>query len=285
MPSSLTGWSTNTALLPGDLGTEQTVALIRTAVHDALSDPLIRSHAIAIIREIPPQDTEAQARSIFAWVRSSIAFIRDPVGHETVQSARWTLTHGGGDCDDINAVLLPSLLGSVGIETRLVTVAGNPSDPSAFTHVYAEAAVGGRWVPLDAARPNPRFGATGSQQFRKRIWYFEPATFEDVALGAALPPMRAVGSGFSAGLGQERLAGPVGLSGMFDGVNFEQLVGSITGAASSIITAFRVPASRLVQTAPPPTPGAPFTMPDLSKISPTMMAIGAVLLILLLRKR
>lgn len=218
----LAGWSHSTPLLAGDAGTEQTVALIREAVHQAWRDPLVRATAGRLIAGLHPQDTEGQARAIFDWVRSHIRFVRDPVDHETVSSARWTLTHGFGDCDDINAVLLPGLLGAVGIPARLVTVAVDPRDPQQFTHVYAEADLGGRWVPVDAARPNAVFGRAASSSYRKRVWEITTSSYQDLA----------------------------GLSGMGRGLGFAlddlfKVIAQGTQSAIQIIGAARVPRERL----------------------------------------
>lgn len=172
-------------LLSGDAGTEQTVALIRAAVEDAWRDPLVRSTAGRIARSAgsgtAPGAIAEQARAIYEWVLAHIEFVRDPVAHETISSAKYTLTNGFGDCDDINAVLLPALLGAIGVRTRLVTVALDPRDPDVFTHVYCEAELDGRWIPLDAARPNASWGRGCDRYLRKRVWEISTEEFQDVA--------------------------------------------------------------------------------------------------------
>ena len=163
-------------LLAGDAGTEQTIALIRQAVQESLRNPQVRATAGQIVSRFDPQDIRGRAQALFSWVRHNIRFVHDPVGHETVSSASWTLTHGFGDCDDTNAVLLPSLLGVVGIPARLITVALDPRSQS-FSHIYAEALVDGRWMPLDVARPHAAFGQVPPRyyQARRRTWpLFDP---------------------------------------------------------------------------------------------------------------
>lgn len=262
----------------GDDGTAQTVALIRHAYQSALTDPLVRSTAGRIVRTLPPQDLEAQARAIFQWVKEHIRFVRDPVGHEVVSSANWTLTHGFGDCDDVNAVLIPSLLGAVGIHSRLITVATYPDDPS-FTHIYCEAQVGGihgsrgGWVPLDMARPGATFGVTGSGYQRKRIWEIEEDSYRDLA---------GLSGGYRA-LGDD--------SG-FDWSGLAQVIGAGTAAAGNIIASLRTPAQNLYYRQPVGTtaqatyPGGSAVFSNFGGItSSDLLLLGGGLLVIMLATR
>lgn len=255
-------------LLPGDEGTAQTVALIRRAYQDALTDPLVRSTAGTLVRALNPTDLEGQARAIFEWVRKNIRFVRDPVGHEVVSSAQFTLTRRFGDCDDVNAVLLPALLGAVGIHTRLVTVAGERGDPQ-FTHIYCEAAVGGihavnGWVPLDMARPGATFGTTGQGYSRKRIWEIEEDSYRDIA-----------------GLGS------LGFS-MEDLVS---VIGAGTGAATNIISSLRVPAQNMYYRTPTTTvaqasyPGGSASFSQFGIGQTELLFFGGILAIILFTRK
>lgn len=175
------GWSRSTPLLAGDAGTAQTVDLIRQAVWQGLQDARVRAQLAQILNTVPAYNTLAELQAIFEWVRANIRFTNDPVGHETVSTASWTIEHRIGDCDDINAVLIPTLVMMAGIPARLVTVSNDPSDPSRFSHVYAEAEVNGRWIPMDAARPGARFGTTVAQYGRKRLWSLVDRKYQDLA--------------------------------------------------------------------------------------------------------
>lgn len=175
------GWSQSTPLLAGDAGTSQTIDLIRKAVWQGLQDARVRAQLAQILQGVPAYDTRGEAQAIFAWAVRHIRFTNDPIGHETISTASWTLANRIGDCDDINAVLIPTLLMTAGIPARLVTVSNDPADLSRFSHVYAEAEIGGRWIPLDAARPGARFGATVSQYQRKRLWSLVDRKYEDLA--------------------------------------------------------------------------------------------------------
>jgi len=168
-------------IAPGDAGIVQTVRVIRKLVDDGVKDPHVNALAIQIARSVPRFDRMALAQALYEWVLENIWFVDDPVAKETVRPAAVVLRVGGGDCDDINGVLLPSLLGTVGIPTRLVTVASDPRDPTQFSHIYAEADIDGAWVPIDAARPGAQFGLEPSNWARKRWWSLDNDSYEDAA--------------------------------------------------------------------------------------------------------
>lgn len=221
------GTATAAPLLAGTPGTEQTIELIRSTVSSGFKDPFVRQTAGAIVRRIPAHNDAGEVRAVYEWVARHIRFTKDPVGKETVSSARWTLTHGFGDCDDVNGVLLPTLLGVIGYRTRLVTIASHPMAPDQFSHIYAEALLGDRWVPLDAARRGARFGRAPERVYRKRVWSLDNASYQDV-----------------------------GLAGM--GISFTDIIPQITRSAQDIITAIRLPTQYLPQL-PTTRPSAPIS--------------------------
>ena len=260
---SNSGWSQSTPLLAGDPGTAQTIDLIRKAVWQGLSDVRVRSQLAQILRGVPAHDTRAELQAIYAWVHRNIRFTNDPVGHETVSTANWTLDHRIGDCDDINAVLIPTLVMTAGIPARLVTVSNDPSDPSRFSHVYAEAEVNGRWIPLDAARPGASFGTTVRQYGRKRLWSLVDRKYQDLA-GLNGVTMRRAGMGFNFGA-------------------FADVFQKVGQTVSSVLTPILKPGAATVywpgrEQPPPPLPPPPSS----AGISPLLLlgalGIGAALI-------
>ncbi len=179
--ASSAGRSFSRPLLSGDRGTAQTINLIRKAVADGLTDPRVNQLAASIVRAVPEYDDRAAAEAIFNWPLGNVRFTNDPCGSEMIRSANWTIENGIGDCDDINGVLLPTLLMTVGIPARLVTVANDPYHPNDFTHIYCEAQIDGAWIPLDAARPGATFGTTSQGIYRKRIWSLMDSGYADGA--------------------------------------------------------------------------------------------------------
>jgi hypothetical protein len=167
----------------GDRGTEFTIAKIRELVHQGMTDQAINRFAFAIVHAagVQPFDFVGEIRAVFDWVRRNIRFFKDVDGVETLRTAREILTIRGGDCDDINAVLLTSLLLTIGHGVRLVTISSDADAPGVFSHIYCEVEIGGEWVPLDAARRDPSFGKGPRSYFRKRIWSLTSNQFRDVS--------------------------------------------------------------------------------------------------------
>lgn len=160
-------------LLSGDSGTAQTIRAIRSLVDSAWKDSSVNRAAIDILRDagVPPYADDAQkAAALYAWTQQNVYYISDPVNKEALRPAREILAMLAGDCDDLNAILLPSLLGTVGVPSRLVTVSADGRDPESFSHIYCEADIDGNWVALDAARPGAQYGVAPPNFFRRAWW-------------------------------------------------------------------------------------------------------------------
>jgi Transglutaminase-like superfamily len=155
----------------GDDATAQTIAMLRNLIDAAWKDPFVNRTAIEIIRNagVAPFDSWGQIRALYDYARS-FYFVNDPITKEAVRPTRDLLELKAGDCDDINGNVLPSLLGTIGFETRLVTVASDPQAPDVFSHVYCEVFVDGQWYPLDAARPGAVMGVAPSFFYRRMWW-------------------------------------------------------------------------------------------------------------------
>lgn len=172
-------WQTiRVPLSDGDPGIDETIGYIRQLVDEGLCDPRVRRVATEIVRQagVAPYDELGEIRAVFEWARNgrNVRFFKDMVGKEMLQPAWSILESGAGDCDCINAILLPSLLGAIGYATRAVTIAADPSDPDNFSHIYIEVLVddaqGGGWIPLDVARPGARWGRMPEHFWRIRRW-------------------------------------------------------------------------------------------------------------------
>jgi hypothetical protein len=208
----------------GDQGTAQTIERIRTLVREGMTDQLVNRTAIAIVQRSGVQqfDWLGEIRAIYEWVLGNVRFVRDVFNIETLRTAREILLVRAGDCDDINSILLPSLLSTIGAHVRLVTISANPEDPKAFSHIYCEVELpSGQWLPLDAARRNPAFGRGPQNYFRKRVWSLTEASYRD---------MRGLGGYFRSMGDFEDIA-----SGISD------LIGAGGTATANIIRALNVP--------------------------------------------
>ena len=121
------------------------IKLLKAIVNDAKLNPKFRKLATHIINSYPCQshNYDCYAKAIYDWVKKNIKYIKDITGYETIQSPEKTLEIGGGDCDD-HAVLVATLLESIGMKTAFKVVGWNGD----YRHVYVIATTpqGKRWV-------------------------------------------------------------------------------------------------------------------------------------------
>jgi len=110
---------------------------------------IIRNKALELVRYVPAKDWPGQVNAIFEFVRDRIRYVRDIRGVETVAFAERVLEQGQGDCDD-EAVLLGSLLESVGHPTRFMAVGFSPGK---LSHVFTQTLIGRKWISLDPTEP------------------------------------------------------------------------------------------------------------------------------------
>lgn len=157
-------------LAASDAGTSQTIAAIRRLVDQGKKNIHINRLAIALAWNTPQFSEGDKAAAIFQWVQQNFRYIRMVWNAQTLRSVDEILRVRAGDCTNLNAILLPSLLETIGIECRLVTIAHDPSEPNEFTHVYCEAKCDGQWIALDVARPGAAFGRAPEEYFRETTW-------------------------------------------------------------------------------------------------------------------
>lgn len=161
-------------MLPeGDAGTEQTIAVMRQLVDEAVKDPVVNRTAIDIVRGQPQFNPQADVDAIFRYVQNNFRYVLSPVGpfggKQALRPVRSTLELRAGDCANMS-VLIAALAGTIGYETKFVTVAADSSDASQFSHVYPEVLVNGQWIALDAARPGAQLGRTPEVFSRMAEW-------------------------------------------------------------------------------------------------------------------
>ena len=140
----------------GQRGTLVTARLIARLVRDGAKDFYVRRTAIRIFREsgAPPKHRWAEVGSLFHWVRDHIRYTRDIFRVELLHTPRRMLELRAGDCDDMT-ILLGALLMSTGHPVRLALAGFRPHRPHAYSHIYLEANVQGKWVPLDPTMNRP----------------------------------------------------------------------------------------------------------------------------------
>jgi transglutaminase-like putative cysteine protease len=145
-------------LSAGRRGTAETLAIMRRLADQGAKEITVREAAVRAIQAagVRGHDFAGELAAVFRFVRDRIRFTRDPIGTEWLQAPAYTLSRGVGDCDD-KATLLVAMLKSIGAPAALrFKVIGET--PAGFSHVYVEAAAGGRRIPMDPTRAGTPFG-------------------------------------------------------------------------------------------------------------------------------
>jgi len=143
-------------LPPGNAGIERTVAQVREQIYRGIESPYIRNLAVEIVKTagVSSHDVEGEAAAVFNWVREHVRYTKDPTRVELLSSAENVAKIGAEDCDGFT-ILIASLLGALGRETRLKIVG---ELPGMFTHIVPEILLNGRWKALDATPKNLKRG-------------------------------------------------------------------------------------------------------------------------------
>jgi transglutaminase-like putative cysteine protease len=92
--------------------------------------------------------------ALFDFVKRNVRYTRDIFRVELLHSARRMLELRAGDCDDMT-ILLGALLLSTGHPVRLVLAGFRRNRPHAYSHIYPEVNVRGRWLAVDATMDKP----------------------------------------------------------------------------------------------------------------------------------
>jgi hypothetical protein len=140
----------------GTSGTLVTANLIGGLIKAGARDFYVRQKAIEIFRShgVRGKDRFGEVNALFEWVRHNIRYTRDILKVELLHSARRMLELRAGDCDDMT-ILLGAMLVSTGHPVRLVLAGFRAHKPHAYSHIYPEVNVRGRWIAIDATTQHP----------------------------------------------------------------------------------------------------------------------------------
>lgn len=140
----------------GTRGTLVTARMIAQMIRGGAKDFCVRQKAIEIFRiyGVCPKDRLGEVCALFDWVRRNIRYTRDIFRVELLHSARRMLELRAGDCDDMT-ILLGAMLMSTGHPVRLILAGFRPNKPHMYSHIYPEAFIRGRWIPIDASANRP----------------------------------------------------------------------------------------------------------------------------------
>jgi len=140
----------------GTTGTLRTAKIITRLVQAGAKDFYVRQKAIEVFRayDVKAKDRMGEVCALFDFVKRNIRYTRDIFRVELLHSARRMLELRAGDCDDMT-ILLGAMLFSTGHPVRLVLAGFRPDRPHAYSHIYPEVNVRGRWMAVDATMDKP----------------------------------------------------------------------------------------------------------------------------------
>lgn len=138
-----------TTIPDGKAGIVETLKIMRRIVRKQKSALLIRNKAVEITDGIGNKDWTGEIKAVQAWVKNNIKYRKDVVDVETLHLPETLLDVKSGDCDD-HALLVASLLESIGHPTRFVAMGYAPDD---YIHVFTESRVGNKWVSVETTEP------------------------------------------------------------------------------------------------------------------------------------
>jgi hypothetical protein len=133
----------------GFAGTRETLKLMRGMVRRAKHDMRVKGVALALVAHLPPKEYPSEAAEIHNFVRDQIRYVRDTTETENLVEPVTLLDMRQGDCAS-KAVLLASLLESIGHPTRFVAVG---HDPDSFEHVFVETKIARAWIASETTEP------------------------------------------------------------------------------------------------------------------------------------
>jgi hypothetical protein len=138
------------SLIPsGRAGVVETLKVMSRLVRDGKKNLTIRLAAVSLLRECNQKNYSCEVKILHGFVRDFIRYVQDIRDVETIATPEKTLEFAAGDCDD-KAVLLASMLESIGHPTRFVAIG---FAPGVFVHVYVETKIGESWIPLETTEP------------------------------------------------------------------------------------------------------------------------------------
>ncbi|MEM4755958.1 MAG: transglutaminase-like domain-containing protein [Candidatus Woesearchaeota archaeon] len=105
-----------------------------------------------------PYDEEiCYAKALYAFVQQHISYIKDPVLFDFIKTPQETLISKAGDCDD-QAILLASLMQSVGIPTQLIVTPNHMLIKIYLPNARSFYKDDDGWIFLDPTCKTCRFG-------------------------------------------------------------------------------------------------------------------------------
>lgn len=150
----------------GRQGTRETIRRMGELTMAAAHDPTFIAWCRGQVADLASKDYLGEGKRIFDIVHQHARYVRDPAGGlEVVQDPRAFLFQDGtGDCDEFSGAIAAMAI-ALGHHAAFRTVAADPGQPEAWSHVYALVGVddpfaseGVAWYPADATQKSATFG-------------------------------------------------------------------------------------------------------------------------------
>ena len=169
-----------------DVSTADTIAKMRSIVHDSINLPVIQSVVNTCLYASGTSTPSSReiARCIFWWIKSHVTFVSDEqvladyFGYQDpaqelliTPQVLLSMPTPMGDCDDFS-MLAASLLLAAQIPTSFITIAVDRNEPNRFSHVYLMAYLcdEDRWIPFDCSHGSQLGWQYSGEIYRQEIW-------------------------------------------------------------------------------------------------------------------
>lgn len=124
--------------------------ILRKAIRDPLTAPLLRECAANIVSEVPGKSWRGEINGIYYYIINNIRYVGDIVGIQTLQVPTYTLENGFGNCAN-QSLLVGALLQCIEHPIRFMAIGLASFE---LTHVYCQTRCGDNWLAVDTTEPN-----------------------------------------------------------------------------------------------------------------------------------
>ena len=217
-------WSVNVEpLRPGAAGNEQTLRYAAQWVREDSPQPWLRAFAERLTAGCA--SPAAAVAKLFEFARDQIRYVEDPPATERIADAWRTIEKREGDCGD-KSILLATLLGSIGINSRFIVQSWDGDLSNGYDHVLVQAFVnGGLWMDLDPTPERAVLGWSAPDRARAvfEIWpEGEVVGGQRVGMQSAIPNSQIGLGGFLDDFGPELLQGGIQFGTQFGASQLQQ---------------------------------------------------------------
>jgi len=153
-----------------ELTLDEKVAYIKAVVEAWWNTKTIKKFVDTIIEEynLPKDDKLKLAFAFAKWIKQNIRYVPEPPHfNDRIRTPEATLKYQFGDCTE-HSILLACVLKYLGIDFNYVLCATNPNQPRTINHIYIEAIINGKRIPLDTTEKYKQLGEEPINFFKLR---------------------------------------------------------------------------------------------------------------------